>query len=84
MAAKMVQSSDPTCWTILALTHMRSITTNMATPTRDPQMARISGPLFTSGGISAASAMLAGGVLLAAQQGNRCRRLRKVRETTRE
>ena len=41
MAPMMVQSSVPMCWTILALTQMRSATTTMESPTKEPQTARI-------------------------------------------
>ncbi len=62
MAAMMVQSSAPMCLTILALTQMRRATTSVASPTKEPQTARISGPRFSSGVVSAAeSAMLTDG-----------------------
>jgi hypothetical protein len=61
MAAMMDQSSTPIWRMILTLTHTLKATKINDIPTRTPQIARICGPLFWSGGdevVSPAAAML--------------------------
>lgn len=58
VAATIVQSSSPIWPTTFALTHIRSATIATESPTKVPQMARISPPLFSSGGIAAGSSMV--------------------------
>lgn len=50
VAAMMVQSSIPTCPIMPARTHILKPTMSTERATSVPQIARISGPLFSSGG----------------------------------